>query len=870
MSDGLKLFDEQALSANTAALQKIIDLLDQRLPSGLKKTNDEGTKAKQWTEEWSKSLKSSADTLNEVSDAAGKVVAAAEKIGDLAAENERNAQAAKTFGSELQGVRDAVHGAMPDSEILSAWEKLRTSGLNLTVKELEDIEAVSRKTAKALGTDTKAELDKTIEALASGAPDAFKKLGVRIKDGASRAEVFEAAMKKWRGEAKNSGKEADTVKEKLAQFKVGINDVATALAAAVVKIISLIGKIPVLGEAMSRFSKDIRQIGNEIDQLGGNDAAGKAARDAGRSGDSAGSFAGFSGAYAAQVAGDNARADTRMQIAQMQQILRRAGVDLSGISSTEKLDSATLGSLHTRLARIVRAGGLGALTGSGGDLAAIRAAGEAQRDAILAEFTKGVATKAAEDKKSDALLAAALRTQGLPGTVQEAAREAARKKDKPRDEIGAGVHAATGPTREELERKLADIQRKQVLESLTRALAAASASGSGAVVAQGELGLVNQIDLYKQRLEQIAARERAEADAINLKLATRTLTLKQRVDLEERLAEIGGEERAAQAALAQVEERQRLLKQADFQLTQQTFATDLQLYQQAIASKEAGLRLTESEQAALSQRADMLARMHELEGGLKGALADAQAEAAAAQTQEAKNAALTKELQLRVQLADVQSKTRAEEIAQNERALRGNLGEQLSKKFLGQLGQTKTGAQQFADVAQQTFQQVSDGLAQNIVAIAEGSKTADQAFRDILKSFLSTMTQRAVVEVLANSAMAAAAAFTPGRQAEAAGYATAAAIWGAVGVVAGSSLAGVSAASRPAASAGGGSASAGRSVPPPSSGSQPRESGGFALTVNVEGVGITDAGVKTNVGRAVESALAGGYIPRYRIQRAVS
>jgi len=867
------VFDEELLKANTASLERIVGILDQRLPSAIKKGAQETEKAVKNTESWIESAKGLADTFNEVTGALEKVGGYVEKFADMAGAAEQNQRAVEAFGDSLDKIKTQTAGAVSNLDLLADRNKLLESGLRLTNDEFAVFAREAHDHAAKLGTDAKGELDKLTEALRSGSGEALRQYGVKVKEGSTRAQAFEATLKHLRAEQTKAGPVTKTMKDNVDALKVGWNEATTAIVGAIAKLINLQG-------ILSAITKGMRDLVRDVGQLTSNDAAGRAASQAGIAQPTVMQRLGLSSNTQALTA--SIRADMRQEIANLQAKVQDAGRATGTgfyLGDTNRLNDRQLqeaiGAMRT-LAERTSGTFLSRAQGERVDPNTARAIILETQASMHSRFDELARVEQANRAANDRVRTEALVANGLPSTVAAANARGLTGSGPgivgPRDTTnGRGGGGPTASELREMREKLADLERQRIVDRAQQALTAAGASAASQQLGTDIAG-VNALGQTQAQLLRITLQESAELSGIATKLQGHNLTLKQRVELEERARTLRANRRTTEQVMLAIGERERDLKEASFNLTVQQTTQEVALYQQAIASREAGLRLTASETEALASKTTATQRLRELEQGLSGSISTAQWEVQFAATQEAKNAALQRELQLRMQLAGVQSQIRAADDKAKEDALKGDFGAQISKKFLGNVADTTTQAQRFAGVAVDAFNQLGEGFASNIVAVIQGQKSFGEAMRDMLRDFLGAMTKMAVLEVIKNTAMGFAALATY-QYPSAAQHFTSAAIWGGIGIASGAALAGVSAASKPAATppassgAGGGSPRAANNGG--GAGGASGGGGGFTLNVNVSGA-LFNAGVATAAAGAVEYARNSGLWPAYRARRAMA
>lgn len=885
MSEGIVLFDSQAMAETNALLAKTLTAIE-GVANAVKKTgNEAGQAAEKATSLW-KSMGDASRNFNEVMGALHKGVDFVATMGEMAASAEDNARAAEHFGQSLSKVRDAVHGALTDSELMAAHNKILESGMSMTADQFAVVERRARELSVATGQPLNAALEKVTETIKTGSAEQMRALGIELQKGEGRAHAAQRAIEKWTVEQKKAGNQQDTTRESMAKAKIAFESLTSSVVGQIAKFIKLKEVLSGLAAEWQRVGR----IGSDLSDVTGNSAADQAARHLSvRSATNGGLTEnerrqlGATGNIRALMQAESRSANADAVRQSMSRLVSLGGSTESagniqralGSMSDADLDAlatATSAAVGRVQGRAIRGGGL---------------SGNTELAALAAIAARAVHTEATSAAVTNAQRTGVLRAAGLPATTAESIARAVAIRGhnaedgtagpSGRDRITATGGNSAGSSGEdhtaEYDAKLRELARKRITGELSRAIAAIAGSSSGQVQSAGDKALEASVDQIAARVSALVRKEQTELSVVQLQLTDRNITLKHRVELEEQANALTESARANIAMLTQLEERRRVLKQAALGLQTTETQQTLTLLQQAIASQDNGLTLTSSENAAMAERVGMKTRLLELETGIKSAIADAGAEGQAATTQEAKNSALSRELQLKMQLAGVEAQRRGIANAEEEQLKRGDFGTQAAKKLLGNLKDTKTTAETFSGVAVDAFNAVGDGLASNLVAVAQGQKSFGQAMSDMLKDFLAMMAKRSVVEVLSNTAAGFAALATYQYPAAASHFA-AAGIWGAIGAASFAGLAGVSAATKAPTSSSAPSASAGAaSSRSASTGSTPASSnagGAFSLVVNVQGAAVTDAGVQRAVSNAVERAGIHGIQPAYRTRRALS
>lgn len=252
-----------------------------------------------------------------------------------------------------------------------------------------------------------------------------------------------------------------------------------------------------------------------------------------------------------------------------------------------------------------------------------------------------------------------------------------------------------------------------------------------------------------------------------------------------------------ETAMHALDERGQLLQTQRLELGRAQVDQQAALVTAAQAADAAGLEMTDRETEALRDREAIVTHLQELESGYRQLLAQTDAELAAATSEEARNAILTRRLQLLTQLHAAEGQRRAEE-AQTTAATRAS-----SSQITAALGQVGTAL-----------------LEQGAAAVLNGQLTAAGA-KQAVHGALEGIAIKSVVKVAEETAEGLSALAGIYTAPLAAGHFAAAAEWAGVGVLTGL---GAIATAGAAPSTGAGAASAATSAP--ATAGEPARAGG--------------------------------------------
>jgi hypothetical protein len=456
----------------------------------------------------------------------------------------------------------------------------------------------------------------------------------------------------------------------------------------------------------------------------------------------------------------------------------------------------------------------------------------------------------------------------------EAGRVAAQEgesEDARLSRVAGARNALLQALTEERDRRqqLVDLTQSETAQHATNALGAlGTARGGGRLTGQAQQEL-NNFNNTMAELGRVVEVQRAHLDELQRQLAGANVPLVEQLRLRQLIAGAQQTLTTNEQTLQAMGERDRENTRSRLALLQQEQDQWGGLYSQARAARDAGLQTTISEQRALENRTQAIARLSELEAGYRDLIDQATQEAAAAQTEEQRNAALARRLQLLGQLSAVENERRN---AEREDA-RSDFSAQIAAKFNAALASQKTAAEQFADAAEGAMGNFANAFASAMVAVMAGEATFEDAMKGMLRSLLMTIAQQAIVEALKNVALGIGHLATYNYGGAASAFAAAAA-WGAVGVATGLGAGAIKTGPSQAqaqATAGAGQAAGARSGRDTSSaprtsdrvlGVGGQQGGGLTLNIRVDGYALTDRGVQNAVVRAFDAAGINGFRPR--------
>lgn len=844
--------------------------------------------------------------------AAGAVKAALE-LGELAGEGQRNIQALNALGPAWRQVQAATNDTVTATEAYRSQQTLLRSGLRVSGAEFAALARYAREHKDVNETAAEA-VQRFAEALREGDAGGLRQFGISIAEGSTRAQAFERSMRRVTAANASGAPVQRTLAEDTSRLSTALGEVSSATANWIAQGIGLQNFLSEAGTRVRQLTEDINfLVEAQSRDAGTGTSAGEARiaamrqysetlRAVGRNLDEVGQRGALR-----QLTVNPLRLSTdqlRAYTARLRELQTRTGAFGQAVNAQGALAPAMSGNLTdlpagTTLASLARDRNRQARVYGAADVnrdirslnaeaqrqldeqeAARRAAAGQQgpRDAAAAP-TPGAPLRAAQlelgvQNQALALLGQRFRALGqvidqeerLARLQDEAARTGADVGENEAARL-ARVAAARGALVQALteerdrRREVTQAQRAEAATAAGNALGALQAARGGGQLTQSQSQALSGFQGARDRLAGVVADQRREAAELAQTLAAANLPLTEQVRLRQQLTQVLSEQVTNEQTLASMDQRSREASQARLALTQAEYDAQAALVAAAQQARDAGTALTQSETDALRNRTNMLATLTELERGYQALITQTTAEAQAAQTEEVRNAALTRRIQLLGQLGQVENQRRN---YQNEEARRDPAA-QLSRRWNAALQSQTTQAERFGDAVASTFTGATDAFANHILAVAEGKETFGEAMEGMLKEVLAMIAKRAIVEALVSTALGIGALASFNYPA-AAGHFAAAGAW----AVAGAAAAGGMALLADGSGGGGGQgAGGGASAAPtaPASSSAPAstgsgDGGGLTLNINVNGA-MFNEGVEDSVVRAIDRAALRGRYPRF-------
>jgi hypothetical protein len=816
---------------------------------------------------------------------AEKALHAAEALATMAGESERAQLASRSLGEVADRVSAATGGMVTATQAYNLQQQVTRAGLRLSNDELVVLSRGARDHARAMGTDLPTALQDLSHALTSGSGEALRGWGINIREGTSRGRAMETTLAALTREQRGQAPVTRTLAEDTTRLGTSVTETTGALAGMVAQGLGLQGLFSSAATEMNRLTREFREFIEFRNQQ-----AGSHTRDE-----------------------ENLRSLEQYNAAQhrLAASARALGMDVNVGPRADQLSAADRNRLTSRMNQALDTGGHGPeelrrnLTdfapGIGQDADASQAREAAARNLALhppatptrpqgPRDTAGVrevvqnqgAIRAAQIElgianQSLALLGVRFERLGQVKTREEeltALREnAAHTEHQTNEKEDAYLHRIVSARQALLTALAEERDRRKQLQDMVAAETVTEASGAlgalGATRGGGRLNATQQRQLEAfggtmARLEGLVAAQRSQVAELQGQLAQVNLPLTEQLRIRTLLASAVQTMTGNEATLFAMQERGRETQRETLDLHQAEFDTWSASYQAARQARQEHQRLTDSETLSVGQRANSIQRLTELESGYRQLVAQATQEAAAARTEEGRNAALSRRLQLLQRLSSAEGQRRALEIEE----ARSDYGTQIAMRFNAAMDSQATHAERFGDIAVGMLSQFQDAFATAMVAVLEGEKSFADSMKGMLKALLESLAKQAIMESMKNLALgiamvaraAGAEGADAGADASAASYFAAAAAWGAVGA-----LAGVGAGAVGRAGAQSAPASSGSSARPATSGAAMGaggQGGGLTLNIRVDGVAISNEGVQQSVVRAVDAAGLRSVYPR--------
>lgn len=836
------------------------------------------------------------------------------ELGELAGQGQRDIRALNALGGAYAQVRAAVQDTLTVGETYRAQQTLLRSGLRVNGQELAALARYAREHGDANETSAES-VQRFVESLREADTGGLRQFGLRIADGATRAQVFERALRQVTAANQSAAPVQRTLSEDATRLSSAMGEASTATAAWVAQGIGLqsflsragdlvrglTGDIQHLVEAQQRdagtgtsageariaamreYSTVLQQVGQNLDEVGQRGAlrtltanplslsteqlraySARLRALAARTG-RFGLAVNAQGAIAAPTSGNLAdlpEGTTLAALARQQnrQVRTLSAQDIAAELRGINTQAQTQLTERDRALRAAAGQGPRDTAGVGEAAAPLRAAQldlgvQNQALAVMGERFRVLGQTITQEERLAALRAEAGRTAADVGE-NEASRLA---------RVAAARGALLGALTEERDRRreLVQVQRTEAATQAQQALGALQTARAGGPQDPAAARALSGFGATRDRLAAVIEDQRQDVSTLTAALAAQNVPLVEQLRLRGLLTQTLQEQAQNEATLTAMNQRGAEAARASLDTMRAEVDAQLALQAAARSARDEGTALTRSETEADQNRVNTLSRLTELENGYRALVAQTTAEAAAAQTEEARNAALSRRLQLLGQLSQVESTRRD---AQNQEA-RSNVPQQLSRRWNAALQSQTTQAERFSGAVADTFTSATDSFASHIIAVAQGQETFGEAMEGMLKDVLAMIAKRAIVEALVSTALGFGALASLNYPAAAQHFAAAGA-WAVAGAAAVGGLAGLASGSggggggAPAAGAGGGATAAPATTAAPASTGTGGEGGGLTLSVSVNGA-LFNEGVEDSVLRAIDRAALRGRFPRF-------
>lgn len=809
---------ETQIKSNTEAVKKHTD--------GLEALNKKNKDTEESTKKLDASAEGIADTFDKVFEVVGKVYEGLVRIGQAAGEAEKQAQALEGLGLAAQEVELATNGMVSAQSAYQTQQALLRSGISLSSQDLATLTRGAREHAQALGIDTTEALSQLTEALQQGDVQGLQKFGISLQGNQTRSQALTTTLRQLSNEQRGNAVAARTTTEATTHFTTSVSEAGNALALFVSQETGLAGLFNNLSSWLNEATRELSDFAQHRDDI----LRGGSERD--------------NANLQAQARSSEAYVQA---VARLRQAQRSQGIESQG--NFAGADQLTLEQRNLLTFRINAAA-------NSGDRETLSTVAEQIRQQVLGASSQTVASQQQAVATREQRLASANRTSISRGSSQGSVNSQVDLGINALGESLAGTFAESFG--EELDRQLQlqALNRSEIAGRISQGLNTSQALRSGQTVTTNSRNALS--DISSLSLQTNLAVNTSNLTTLQSQLQQPDISTEQTLKIRQQIAQTTQEIARDEQLLIALFEREKQLNRETFDLRINQTNSEIATYNTAKETKLQGLRLTEQEQNSLQNRAKIVRELTELEQGYQDLISQARNEGLAAKTQEERNAALGREIQLQQQRQQVVAQRRAFE----REDLRNNFGGQLSAKFRETLGANTTFAERFADITTGAFTNFADASGSALLAVIEGQKDFGTAMKEMLRSILETLAKQALVESLKNVALGIGNLAIQNYPGAGLNFAAAAA-WGAVGVATGLGARALGPTTQTQASSG--AQTQARAQPQRvqnSNGNSNGNSGNLVLNITVNGA-LTNQGVEHNIVRALNRAQTRGIVPRY-------
>jgi hypothetical protein len=810
---------ETQIKSNTDAVKRHTD--------GLEALNKKNKDTEESTKKLDASAEGIADTFGKVFEVAGKVYEGLVRIGQAAGEAEKQAQALEGLGQAAHEVEVATNGMVSAQSAYQTQQALLRSGISLSSQDLATLTRGAREHAQALGIDTTEALSQLTEALQQGDVQGLQKFGISLQGNQTRSQALTTTLRQLSNEQRGNAVAARTTTEATTHFTASVSEAGNALALFVSQETGLAGLFNNLSSWLNEATRELTDFAQHRDDI----LRGGSERDTAN----------------LQAQARSSEAYTRA-VARLRQAQREAGVQSQG--NFAGADQLTLEQRNLLTFRINAAA-------NSGDRETLSNVAEQIRQQVLVASTQTVTSQQQAVATRSQRLASANRTSVSRGSSQGGGSNS--QVDLGIVSLGESLANSFAESfGEELDRQLQlqALNRSEIASRISQGLNTSQALRSGQTVSTSARNAL--VELSSSSLQTNLAINTSNLTNLQSQLQQPDNTTEQTLKIRQQIAQTTQEIARDEQLLIALFEREKQLNKETFDLRINQTNSEIATYNTAKETKLQGLRLTEQEQQTLQNRVKIVRELTELEQGYQDLISQARNEGLAAKTQEERNAALGREIQLQQQRQQVIAQRRAFE----REDLRNNFGGQLSSKFRETLGANATFAERFGEITTNAFTNFADASGSALLAVIEGQKDFGTAMKEMLRSVLETLAKQALVESLKNIALGIGNLAIQNYPGAGLNFAAAAA-WGAVGIAAGLGARALGPTTQTQASAG--AQTQARAQPQRvqnSNGNSNGNSGNLVLNITVNGA-LTNQGVEHNIVRALNRAQTRGIVPRY-------
>ena len=215
------------LTIDGAQALEILAKFSEGMGKAAEKTADAGEKAKAANMSWTE-MKSALDL---VSGAFGRVVALADQVAELTAEQQQLSAASQRLGLDFNQAADNAGRFVDETEAMAAASRLAEAGLHLTQEELNQLTARAAIASQRLGVDTTTAFNMLTTAIESGSTRALRPFGEDMVRLAGTTHSAEERLSAFVTTTRTMEHATDDASTSMARLRDSIGDAEREMAA---------------------------------------------------------------------------------------------------------------------------------------------------------------------------------------------------------------------------------------------------------------------------------------------------------------------------------------------------------------------------------------------------------------------------------------------------------------------------------------------------------------------------------------------------------------------------------------------------------------------------------------------------------------